>query len=71
MLNKTDFFLIGDKDEFYREARRYGTIQLDSQFDINEGPQAGAHRIITVGHHGAEFVYHLHNGKVVSIARVN
>jgi hypothetical protein len=68
MLNKTAFLSLmstGDKQACYTEARRYGVIVGDSEFDIDEGGAAGAHRIITIQHHGMDCLFHLRNGDVI------
>lgn len=73
MLNKPDFIaslVRANNEEVYKECRRYGRILADSEFDINEGNHKGSHRLITISHHGVEFVFHLHNGNVLSTQRI-
>lgn len=74
MLNKSAFMALfqrGACAECYKEARRYGRISVDSEWNIKGGPLQGAHRLITVNHHGSSILYHLHNGEVVSMQLTN
>ncbi|MNK14393.1 hypothetical protein D3C87_325130 [compost metagenome] len=74
MLNRSAFFALlasDDKQQCYTEARRYGNIQIDSSYDIDDGAHAGAHRIITIEHHGVALMFHMHNGNVLSLSILN
>lgn len=73
MLNKPAFLSLvasGKCEECYKQARRYGNISVDSEWNIKGGPLQGAHRLITVSHHGLSILYHLHNGEVVSMSKL-
>lgn len=43
----------------YKEARRYGTILVDSEYDND--------RIITINHKDLDFTFHLRNGEVIDV----
>lgn len=51
----------------YKDARRYGTILTDCEYDTDCGPLVGAHRIITINHKELDFTFHLHNGEVIDV----
>lgn len=69
MLNKSNFmqaFFKVNKEECYKECRRYGKIRADSEFDDEDGP----HRIISIEHHGITILFHLRNGVVLAMKKV-
>jgi hypothetical protein len=54
-------------DDVIKQLRTYGTITRDHSFDIEDGYHAGAHRVLSIEHHGIYWDVELHNGAVKSV----
>ncbi len=54
-------------DDVVKQLRMYGTITADTSFDMEDGYHAGAHRVLTIQHHGMDWEVHMHNGEVKTL----
>lgn len=54
-------------DQIATECQRYGVVNASSEWYTEDGYHAGAHRVLTMTHHGIEWEVHKHNGETKSV----